>query len=302
MTSQVEIVEVAARDGLQSIATVIPTDQKITLIEHLLAAGIKRLELGSFVSPKAVPQMADIKELLARFSAIDGVRFPVIVPNQKGAELALAAGVNDLVFVLSASEAHNQSNVRRSIEQSLEEFKRVLELAGDAHIRLSVSTCFDCPFDGDIDQEQVFAVIDVAAELDRPLEIAIADTTGRAFPFLVEQRVSACLQRYSGSRLTWAFHGHDTFGMGLANALYAYQAGIRVIDGAAAGLGGCPFAPGASGNTATEDLVFALENMGVNTGLKLAELMTAADFAAQLPDARATGRVRALPRQRVLAA
>lgn len=302
-SNTVEIVEVAPRDGFQSIDKPLPTEEKIAIIEALLAAGVKRMELGSFVSPKAVPQMADMADIAAHFQGRDGVRLSVLVPNAKGAELALKNRYSELVFVFSVSEAHNQNNVRQSVEQSLTQLRAVVEtMAGDPNFRLRVdlATSFDCPFTGTVPLDDVRRAFAKAIEIAPEAEFALCDTTGRADPLTVEARFKSVMAD-APAATGWAFHGHDTFGMGVANALFAYQAGVRVIEGAVAGLGGCPFAPGATGNTATEDLYFAFQEGGIDTGLDLEKLLVAADRIADLPGGKTGGHLRIVPRKRAFA-
>lgn len=300
--SAVEIVEVAPRDGFQSIREPLPTARKIAIIEGLLAAGVRRMELGSFVSPKAIPQMADMGEIADHFRGREGVELSILVPNAKGAEIALSHGYKNLVFVVSVSEAHNLNNVRQSVAQSLEQLAAIVKtLEGEAGaiLRIDLATSFDCPFDGTVPLERVRAVLRQAraAAHDIDTEVALCDTTGRANPFMVRERFLAAMEEAPGVR--FAFHGHDTFGMGVANALFAHEAGVSVIEGAASGLGGCPFAPGATGNTATEDLHFAFAEGGIDTGLNIARLLEVADEIADLPGGVTGGHLRHAPRQRV---
>ncbi|WP_104201941.1 hydroxymethylglutaryl-CoA lyase [Billgrantia saliphila] len=300
----VEIVEVAPRDGFQSIQTPLPTVDKQRCIQALVEAGITRMEIGSFVSPRALPQMADTGELVANFANQTGLRLAALVPNLKGAKLALAHGVREVVYVLSVSETHNRSNVRRSVEESLDDLARVVECLRNADgtvLRLDLGTSFDCPFDGAISWQQVDAVLAKALGLtaDLPLEVALCDTTGRASPYQVAEHFTRLRGRHAREGLDWAFHGHDTYGMGVANALFAIHHGATAIDAACGGLGGCPFAPGATGNTATEDLVYALQRSGVQTGIDLPRLLAAADRMAALPGGKTASHLRQVPRERL---
>jgi len=302
--ARVELVEVAPRDGFQSIRDPLPTKDKKACIQALLDSGITRMEIGSFVSPKAIPQMADTGELVRAFAHRQDVRFSALVPNLKGARLALEHGVGELVFVVSVSESHNQSNVRQSVAESLDELSRVvaaLRDQGGTALRLDLGTSFDCPFDGTITWQQVDDVLSraLAITADLPLEVALCDTTGRATPYRVAEHFTQLRQRHAADTLSWAFHGHDTFGMGVANALFAIHHGATAIDAAAAGLGGCPFAPGATGNTASEDLVYALDGGNVTTGIDLPRLLEAADRIAALPGAKTESHLRRVPRQRL---
>ncbi|MEL6374635.1 MAG: hydroxymethylglutaryl-CoA lyase [Pseudomonadota bacterium] len=298
----VDIVEVAPRDGFQVVKPFIETDLKIRIIEALAASGLKRMEIGAFVSPKAIPQMADITEIMQRVTLPAGLRTAVLVPNRKGLEMAVEAGVKDIHWVVSVSESHNQNNVRRSVNESLQELRAAWEgvQRDDVRVRFNLATAFDCPFEGRTDESAVFACLDAALAFLPPGEIGIADTTGRAATDHVRSLFTSLQERYGPQGVTFAFHGHDTYNLGVANALAAYDAGIRSFDGAAAGLGGCPFAPGASGNTATEDLVFAFEHMGVSTGIDLEALLNAADLAMTVAPELAAGRIRQVPRARAL--
>lgn len=302
----VEIVDVAPRDGFQAVKTPIPTSQKIEVTRALMDAKFKRIEVGAFVSPKAIPQMADthdVHQALVDRQNREGLRLSTLVPNAIGAKNALEADISDLVFVLSASESHNQSNVKRTVSQSLGELEKIVEMGRavpDFKLRVNIATVFDCPYEGRVPEQAVQNIIEQSLALDMPLEFGLCDTTGRAFPDHVRSFCGNAITTYgANSGVGWAFHGHDTYGLGVANALYAYEAGIRVFDAAAAGLGGCPFAPGASGNTASEDLVFTFENMGIGTGLDLDKLLDAAALIDALPDVDTGGHVRSLPRKRV---
>ena len=299
----VEIVDVAPRDGFQAISTWISTEIKTRTIHNLLAAGLRRVEVGAFVSPKAIPQMADTAQVHHAVDRDAGVRLSTLVPNQQGAENAFRAGITDLVYVLSVSESHNKSNVRRPVQASLDDLLEVIARGRDQagfRLRANIATAFDCPYEGRIEVDAVSRIIEPIAAAGIPVEFGICDTTGRAFPDQVAALFEHCHENFSSSELNWCFHGHDTYGLGIANALYAYEAGVRVFDAAAAGLGGCPFAPGASGNTATEDLVFTFHNMGINTGTDLEKLMEAAAEIATLSGADTGGHVRQLPRARII--
>jgi hydroxymethylglutaryl-CoA lyase len=300
--SRVTIVEVAPRDGFQAVKPFIPTETKIRIIEALAAAGLERMEIGSFVSPKAIPQMADIGEILKRARLPKSLRIQALVPNRKGLEAALAAGIREVGWVLSVSESHNQNNVRRSVEESFRDFEAAWkDLGENVFLRFNLATSFDCPFEGRTPEKNVLACVERVLGLVPELEIALADTTGRAATNHVRSLFEVLNKRYASDKVTFAFHGHDTYNLGVANAIAAYEAGVRVLDGAAAGLGGCPFAPGASGNTATEDLVFAFEHMGIATGIDFAKVLAAADLAQAVAPELAGGRLRTVPRKRALA-
>ncbi len=300
--STVTLLEVAPRDGFQSIADPLPTAEKIAIVEMLLDAGVTRMELGSFVSPKAIPQMADMAAIAAHFKDRPECRLSVLVPNAKGASLAAQSGYRDLVFVVSVSEAHNRNNVRQSVTQSLDQLRAIVEEMADSpdgRLRIDLSTAFDCPFEGTVPLDDVRRVFAEALEIAPHAEFALCDTTGRADPLTVARRFEAVMTE-APEETVWAFHGHDTFGMGVANALYAHSVGVEIIDGAAAGLGGCPFAPDATGNTATEDLHFAFEQGGVRTGIDRDKLLAAADRIAALPGGKTASHLRIVPRRRAL--
>ena len=299
----VEILEVAPRDGFQAIKSFIPTETKIRLIEQLAACGFKRMEIGSFVSPKALPQMADTPEVLQRAKLPADLRIMALVPNARGLHLALDAGVKEISWVISVSESHNRSNVNRSVNESFRGFADAWGELGSnkPKLRLGLSTCFDCPWEGRVPEEKVIAAVERVIEIAPDVEIGICDTTGRAAPDHVASVFGRVLPRYASERVTFAYHGHDTYGLGVANAIEAYRQGVRVIDGAAGGLGGCPFAPGAAGNTASEDLVFAFEHMGVATGVDVKRLLVTADHVAEVEPRQAGGKLRTVPRKRALA-
>lgn len=305
MTDAVEICDVAPRDGFQVVKTWIPTETKIAVVEALVCAGLKRIETGAFVSPKHVPQMSDTVEVHEKANVPEGVRLSALVPNLRGALDALANGVTDIVYVYSVSESHNKSNVRRPVAASIAELGDLIEQSKDVEgfkLRVNLATVFDCPFEGRVAEDDVMRGLEQVVGFGVPLEFGLCDTTGRAIPDHVAGVCEAAIKRFGSDHIGWAYHGHDTFGLGVANGLYAYQAGIRVFDSAAAGLGGCPFAPGATGNTATEDLVFTFQNMGIDTGIDLAKLLDAAEMVASIPDADTGGHIRVVPRERALAA
>jgi hydroxymethylglutaryl-CoA lyase len=298
---RVEIVEVGPRDGLQNIPAFVPTDTKVELIRRLIAADFKRLELGSFVSPKAIPQMRDMEDVVAALGPLPGIRGMALVPNTKGARRAIDAGITDLIFVISMSDAHNMSNVRRPTAASIEDLRILLEEVdpeGRLRIRVGLATCFHCPFDGVMDEDAVLDTIRRIVRLREGLDLAISDTTGMALPAQVGSLSRRCLAEF-GAGASWGFHGHDTAGFGVANVLAAYEAGVTSFDASVAGLGGCPFAPGATGNVASEDLVYLFARMGVETGIDLDRLLDAGDLAAGLPGAASGSHARAIPRERL---
>lgn len=289
---QLQIVEVAPRDGFQSIGPFIPTKTKIEVIEGLAEANLSRIEVGSFVSPKRLPQMADIGAILEAIARVPRLKTgAVLVPNLRGAELALAAGARHLVTVISATESHNQSNTGRSITRSLSELRQILSSApADGVLRYNIAISFHCPFEGRVDPGRVLGIVEDALSVRSDIEIGLCDTIGKAMPHEVKMLFQECMTRFPNCK--WAFHGHDTFGFGIANVLAAYEVGIRIIDAAIAGLGGCPFAPGASGNVATEDVVYAFERMGIAVNLSLEKLLHVARQAEELPGAEVGGHIR----------
>lgn len=277
---QIFITDVALRDGLQNQKVMVDTDAKLQLIRLLAAAGVRSIEATSFVSPKAVPQMADAGELVPRvLAALPGLRTSVLVPNLKGLERAHAAGAPEIAVVLSATATMNQKNINMGLEQATQVSEQTLLAARRLGLRTRayVAVAFDCPFEGPTPIDAVLTASRrmLAAGAD---EIVIADTIGSAAPRQVKQRLAALLQTVPVAQL--AVHFHDTRGMGVANAWAALEAGVRRFDASVGGIGGCPFAPGAAGNLATEDLVLMAEQSGLATGISLPCLLDAIDFAA----------------------
>jgi len=299
MGERVLITEVGLRDGLQNQPIPVSTADKLALADALVKAGVRQLEAVSFVHPKAVPQMADAVDVLAGLPRVEGLSVTALVPNARGARDAIAAGLDELEFVLSVSDDHNRANVRRSTDESIAELREVcteIDPGKTLKLRFGLATSFHCPFAGLTDEKRTLSVIERVLKIREGVEIALADTTGKAHPVAVRHMAEMALKAF-GQSASFAFHGHDTSGFGIANVMAAYGAGIRVFDGAAAGLGGCPFAPGASGNIATEDIVNLFERMGVETGINLRQLLEAADMAADFPGAIPGSHVRLLPRQ-----
>ena len=299
---RVEIVEVAPRDGFQSIAGPLPTAGKVAVIEALVPAGLPRDEIGSVVSPRAVPQMADMGEIAAAVTGAGGACPSALVRDARGAECAPAAGLRELVRPFSVSEARNRADVRRSVAESVEGLGEVAATGGDPALglRVDLATASDCACEGAMPEAPVLAAVETVGRLAPGAEIALCDTTGRADPALVRDRCRAAMAAADEGTPS-AFYGHDTCGTGVANAFFASEAGVRVIDGAAAGLGGYPFAPGARGNTATDDLVFTFERAGIATGVRLDAPLGAADRIAALRGASVCGHLRAAPRERAVA-
>lgn len=292
MTSMVQIVEVGPRDGFQSMASIIPTAHKKEVIRRLFDSGIRRMEVTSFVSDRAVPQLADAAEIVRFANALDGLDAQVLVPTARHAERALAAGTKHLSAVLSVSERHNRGNVRRTPLESVEDYRLMTGMMpSGTSMRLNVATAFDCPHEGLVSERDVLDLLDRLVAVNADVEIALCDTTGRANPRQVGRLCAAVIARYPQVN-AWAFHGHDTYGLGTANVYAAWTEGIRVFDASVAGLGGCPFAPGATGNVATEDLVWMFEAMGVSTSIQIDALVETAWAITALPDSQTGGRVR----------
>ncbi|MCX8132719.1 MAG: hydroxymethylglutaryl-CoA lyase [Roseococcus sp.] len=292
----VTLCEVSPRDGLQPIRDWVPTETKIALVRALHAAGVRRMEVGSFVSPKAIPQMADTAEVLQAAKQLDGLECTVLVPNRRGFEAAMQAGADRLGFFMSVTESHNKANLNRTRMESFAELAQLVrETPRGVKIRFNLSCAFHCPFEGVVPEAEALDWVERAQALDAEMEVAIADTTGNAAPDQVRRVFAHAIESW-GNR--FAFHGHDTYGMGLANMLAAFEAGCRVFDAGSGGIGGCPYAPGATGNTAMEDAVWMFERMGVPTGLDWAKLLAAAEMAAAIPGAMPGGRVRGVPAAR----
>ncbi|MEA1673005.1 hydroxymethylglutaryl-CoA lyase [Nitrospirillum sp. BR 11163] len=264
----VRIVEVGPRDGLQNEAALVPTDTKVALIDRLSATGLPVVEAGAFVSPKWVPQMADTAEVLARIQRMAGVGYPVLVPNERGLTQALAAGVTEVAVFAAASEAFSQRNINCSIAESLDRFAPVTRLARDngVAVRGYVSCVLGCPYEGAIDPAKVAEVSARLVELGCA-EISLGDTIGVGTPAKAAALIRRVAEEVPVTQL--AAHFHDTYGQALANLLACLDEGIRVIDSSVAGLGGCPYAKGATGNVATEDVVYMLEGQGLSTGVDL---------------------------------
>lgn len=275
-----QINEVAPRDGLQIEARFVPTEAKIRLIDALSATGLARIEATSFTSPKAIPNLRDAEEVVRGIQRRAGVGITVLVPNLRGCERALACGVDEINLVMSASDSHGLANLRMTPEQSLERFSDILAATqgSGVFVNASLSTSFGCPFEGAVPQARVLELVERLLALGVE-GITLCDTTGMANPDQVARLCEAVQSQWSDTPFT--LHFHNTRGMGLANALAAWQVGIVRFDAALGGLGGCPFAPGATGNVCTEDLVHMFEQMGVATGVDLDALLA---VSATLPE------------------
>lgn len=264
--------EVSPRDGLQIEPTWVETADKIALIDQLSLAGFSRIEAGSFVSPKAIPALRDGEQVFQGIEREPGVIYVALIPNLKGAQRAIASRADELNLVMSASQTHNLANMRMRCEASLAAFDDIVSFAREYPVRLngSIATTFGCPFEGKIDEGRVLQIVEAYQALGIQ-GISLADTTGMANPRQVARLVKRVLERVSASDLT--LHFHNTRGLGLCNVLAAYEAGARRFDAALGGLGGCPFAPGASGNICTEDLVNLCDEVGIHTGIDLPHLL-----------------------------
>jgi hydroxymethylglutaryl-CoA lyase len=279
LPADVTIYEVGPRDGLQNEARNVPTADKIRFIDALVAAGLRSIEITSFVSPKWIPQLADSAEVARGVSRPPGIRMSALVPNRRGLDTALASGMKEIAVFMSASETHNKKNVNKTIADTLLAFEDVVGPARAAGlaVRAYLSTAFGCPYEGDVDPEKVVALTGQLRDMG-VYQVSISDTIGVANPQQVEDVMGRVIAKHPTSAL--AVHFHDTQGTALANCVVALQLGITTLDSAAGGLGGCPYAPGASGNLATEDVVAMLHGMGVRTGIDLDKLIEASRTAS----------------------
>jgi len=295
MSERAHVREVGLRDGLQSIAEVLPTEQKLAWLDAEYGAGVREIEVSSFVPPKLLPQLADAEGVVRHALSLPGLTVSALIPNLKGAERGLALGVHEMNFVLSVSEGHNRSNVRRSTAESVEDFRRVVALCRTApedrrpRIACGLATAFGCTIEGAVDEDRVRRIAVEVAEAGADA-IVLADTVGYGQPAAVERvfrRVMADV-----APLPVSGHFHDTRGLGLANVLAAFAAGCKAFDASLGGLGGCPYAPGATGNIVLEDTVFMFESMGLETGIDLEKLAAARDIVAgALPEVTLYGAI-----------
>jgi hydroxymethylglutaryl-CoA lyase len=300
LPERVSLREVGPRDGLQNEDPV-PTDAKVRLLDALSRTGVGRIEAVSFVHPAAIPQMADADEVWARAARAGGVRYSALVPNPRGAVRALTAGFTEVEVVVSASDTHNRRNLNRGTAQSLDEIATIIDMlhARGAAAEVIVATSFGCPYEGDIDPARVAGIVDrvVGDGADR---VSFGDTTGMATPRRVREVVDVVRERHPDLELL--LHFHDTRGTALANILTALDLGVTAFDASVGGLGGCPYAPGASGNVATEEVVHMLHDMGIATGVDLDALLDAAELAERIVGRKLpSGVLRAGPRTRLAA-
>ena len=299
LPGQLSVREVGPRDGLQNEDPV-PTQAKIELIDRLSATGVRRIEAVSFVRPEAIPQMADADAVWQGIDRSDRVSYSALVPNRRGAVRALEAGLDEIEAVVSASDTHNRKNVNRSTEQSLDDIAGIIALAHDrgASCQVIVSTAWGCPYEGDVPVDRVLAVAGRAVA-DGADSVSFGDTTGMATPGRVQRLVGEF--RSAHPQISLNLHFHNTRGTGLANVLAALDLGVADFDASVGGLGGCPYAPGATGNIATEELVHMVEDMGVATGIDLDALIDAAADAERIVGRVLPSQVlRAGPRSRVI--
>jgi len=290
LPAEVSVYEVAPRDGLQNESAQVATHAKVRLIEALVDSGVSRLEVGSFVAPKWVPQMADADEVFKMIQRRPGVTYSALVPNGRGLSRALEAGVDEVAVFVSASETHNLKNVNKTIAQTLEAFDDVIGPAVQQGLRVRgyVSTMWGCPYEGEVDPKRGF-------ELARHLldagcyQVSLGDTIGVGTPLQTQRIVELFLSEIPAKQI--ALHLHDTRGTALANVVVGLQLGVTTFDASVAGLGGCPFAPGAAGNLATEDLVYSLHGMGIATGIDLDKLWQAGQVAEAIVGRELPGKV-----------
>jgi hydroxymethylglutaryl-CoA lyase len=284
MSEKIGLREVGLRDGLQSIAEILPTEHKIAWLEAEHAAGVREIEVSSFVPPKLLPQLADAEAVVRHALGLPGLTVSTLIPNLRGAERGLALGVHEMNFVLSVSEGHNRANVRRTTAESIEDFRRVVALCHTApaerrpRVACGLATAFGCTIEGAVDEDRVLDIAVEVAEAGADA-IILADTVGYGQPAAVERVFRRVIAEVAP--LPVAGHFHDTRGLGLANVLAALNAGARAFDASLGGLGGCPYAPGATGNIVTEDLAFMLEAMGFETGIDIGRLIKVRELVAR---------------------
>ena len=281
LPTKVEIVEVGPRDGFQIEPVFIPTEQKIQIINQLAETGLKRIEATSFAHPRAIPQLADAAEVMAGITRKDDISYAAWVPNKKGIERALQSGVKEVNITVSASESHNKNNVNMSIAESLQTIREAARLALDNGMKItgSIATAFGCPFEGRVSPQKVQEIAQEYLDIGMS-EIILADTTGMANPLQVTEMIRKLKNKSKNA--TIRLHFHNTRGAGMANLLAALLEGITIFDASIGGLGGCPYAPGATGNICTEDTVHMLESMGIDTGIDLLKLIDCAKMVGDL--------------------
>lgn len=286
---KIQIIDVGPRDGFQNVKTFIDTEEKLAIIHKLYQAGIRSMEITSFVSPKAIPQMADAKDVAkAVVERYPDLRAIALVPNLRGAQNAWESGIREVACVISASEAHNKANINRTIEESLSGLAEIIKAYPEMKVRLDVATAFGCPFSGEVPEDDVLCLIEKALALGIS-GVTLCDTIGVANPVQVKSLLKKVTSRYP--QLDLALHFHNTRGMGLANIFAAVEEGIEKFETSVGGLGGCPFAPGSEGNTATEDTVHMIQKMGCETGIDQTKLLQAVQYTAEHVEAPLTGKL-----------
>lgn len=290
LPESVSIYEVSPRDGLQNEAVTVPTTRKIRLIEALVASGLSRIEITSFVSPKWVPQLADGDEVARGAPRVDGVTFSALCPNRRGLERAIAANIEEIAVFISASDTHNQKNVNKTVEDTLRGFRDVIRPAVERGLRVRgyVSTLWGCPYEGEIDPREGLRIAHDLLE-QGCYQVSLGDTIGVGTPVQTRAIISLFQSEIASEKI--ALHMHDTRGTALPNIVVGLEMGIRTFDASVGGLGGCPYAPGAAGNVATEDLVYMLHGMGVATGVDLEKLVQAGQVASAIVGHELAGKV-----------
>jgi hydroxymethylglutaryl-CoA lyase len=293
MSEKIALREVGMRDGLQSIATIMPTETKIAWLDAEYAAGVREIEVSSFVPPRLLPQLADAEAVIAHAMTLPGLQVSALIPNSRGAERGIALGVPEMNYVLSVSNGHNLSNVRRPTEESIEDFRRVVRLCRDSgkqvKVNCGLATAFGCTIEGDVDEDRVRRIANEIAEAGAD-GIILADTVGYGQPAAIERVFRKVIAGVAP--LPVMAHFHDTRGLGLANVLAAYNAGCRYFDASLGGLGGCPYAPGATGNIVMEDTAFLFESMGCDTGIDLDKLVSVREIVGKaLPEVMLHGAI-----------
>lgn len=290
LPQNVIIREVGPRDGFQMEREFIPTDTKIEIVNALASAGIRLFEATSFVSPKAIPQLRDAAQVVAGINRVKGLEVGALVPNVRGAENAALAGVDEMVLLVSASESHNRGNVNQTIEESLRGFETMVKIASEARIavRGAMSVVFGCPFEGDVAPDKVGQIVQrmMALGIKR---ITLSDTTGMATPPIIRRTCQFVMDKYPDLELS--LHFHNTRGLGLVNVYECLNMGLNIFESSVAGLGGCPFAPGATGNVCTEDLVYLMDELGLESGIDLVELIKVAKKVEEIVGRELPGQV-----------
>jgi hydroxymethylglutaryl-CoA lyase len=302
LPARVTMREVGTRDGIQSLGAFVPTEHKIEMANRLARTGLTRIEVTSFVSPKAVPQMADAEQVMAGIDRVPGVSWEPLVPNVRGTERALATKPDRVMVVLAASDTFNLKNIRMTVEDSLASIAEIITIAGAANtpVTAGIATSFGCPFEGEVPEDRLVSIVGRLLELGAD-EVMIADTTGMANPLQVERTMGRVRDRWPD--VPFALHFHNTRGMGLANVVAGLHTGVNIYDASVGGIGGCPFAPKATGNVSTEDVVHMLHEMGIETGIDLEALIACAERMGEILGSELPGQVmKAGPRSRRYAA